>query len=65
LRAFQRVALDPGKKTRVSFELPIGDLSHYDAKSGRGVVDAGRYELMIGASSADIRQRASFEVTSS
>ena len=62
LRAFRRVALDAGKKTHVSIDLAIGDLAHYDATSKRDVVDPGRYELMVGASSADIRQRATFDV---
>jgi beta-glucosidase len=62
LRAFRRVALDAGNEAHVSIEIAVGDLSHYDAKSGRGVVDPGRYELMIGASSADIRQRATCDV---
>ena len=62
LRAFRRVALDAGNEARVVIELAVADLSHYDAKSGRDVVDPGRYELMLGASSADIRETAVFDV---
>jgi beta-glucosidase len=62
LRAFQRVSLDPGKKQHVSLELAVTDLAHYDAQAKRSVVDPGRYELLLGASSADIRQRATFDV---
>jgi beta-glucosidase len=62
LRAFRRVALDPGKTTHVSIDLPVDELAHYDAAAKRAVVDPGRYELMIGASSADVRQRATFDV---
>jgi beta-glucosidase len=63
LRAFRRVALDPGAKTHVSMKLSIPDLGHYHAQTKREVVDPGRYELMLGASSADIRQMATFDVT--
>jgi len=62
LRAFRRVTLDAGKKAHVSIDLAARDLAHYDVTAKRNVVDPGRYELLVGASSADIRQRASFEV---
>src|SRR5690606_21247316 len=62
LRAFRRVTLDPGEKAQVAMDLKVADLSRYDAKSKRYVVDAGRYQLMVGASSADLREQASFEV---
>src|SRR6185503_12411396 len=62
LRTFRRVTLDAGKKTHVSIDLGMADLSHYDAQAKRALVDPGRYELLLGASSADIRQRATFDV---
>jgi beta-glucosidase len=64
LRAFRRVTLDTGKKAHVSLDLPVLDLAHYDAQAKRALVDPGQYELLLGASSADIRQRATFEVSS-
>jgi len=64
LRAFRRLALDAGRKTRVSIDLKVAALSHYDAKSERYVVDPGTYALMVCASSADVRNRATFEVRS-
>jgi beta-glucosidase len=63
LRAFRRVALERGAKTRVAIELSIRDLAHYDPAAKRDVVDPGRYELTVGGSSADVRQRATFDVT--
>ena len=62
LRAFRRVTLDAGAKQHVSIDLAVAELAHYDTAAKRDVVDPGRYELLVGASSADIRQRASFEV---
>jgi beta-glucosidase len=62
LRAFRRVALDAGKTTHVSIDLPVDELAHYDAEAKRAIVDPGRYELMLGPSSADVRQRATFDV---
>jgi beta-glucosidase len=62
LRAFRRVALERGAKTRVAIEVSIRDLAHYDPDAKRDVVDPGRYELDVGGSSADVRQRATFDV---
>ena len=50
------------KKQHVALELAVTDLAHYDAQSKRSVVDPGHYELLLGASWADIRQRATFDV---
>ncbi len=62
LRAFRRVQLGAGAKEHVSIDLAIADLAHYDAKAKRDVVDPGSYEVLVGASSADIRHRAKFDV---
>jgi beta-glucosidase len=64
LRAFRRVALDAGKQTQVLIDLNVAALAHYDAKSKRQVVDPGAYEVLVGASSADIRKSTKFEVGS-
>jgi beta-glucosidase len=42
---------------------PTADLVRYDATAAKPVVDAGRYEVQVGASSGDIRQRATFTVS--
>lgn len=63
LRGVRRVALKPGEVGNVSFTLqPSNDLRHYDEAANRYAVDAGKYEVQIGASSADIRARQAFEV---
>jgi beta-glucosidase len=62
LRAFRRVALDAGEKEHISLELAVKDLAHYDSGARRAIVDPGRYEILLGASSSDIRKRATFEV---
>jgi beta-glucosidase len=62
LRAFRRLMVDPGKTAHVAIDLAIQDLAHFDAQSKRNTVDLGRHEVMIGASSADIRQSVAFTV---
>jgi len=62
LRGFERIHLEPGQSRRVSFELSPEDLSIYDAQQ-RWVVEPGRFTVLVGASSVDIRQTGSFVVT--
>jgi beta-glucosidase len=63
LRAFQRVPLAERSRTHLSIDLAVDDLSHYDPGAKRNVVDPGRYAIEVGASSADIRLQAAFDVT--
>jgi beta-glucosidase len=63
LRGVSRVTLAPGESRHVTFEIDAAkDLRRYDVAAKDYVVDPGRYQVQIGASSADIRQRATFEV---
>lgn len=63
LRGFQRVHLQPGESREVSFSfVPQSDLRVFDEAKNAYVVDPGRYEAQVGASSADIRARGSFRV---
>jgi beta-glucosidase len=56
LRGVQRVTLKPGEQRSLTFEIsPAADLRYYDEQRRDYAVDAGRYEVQIGASSADVR----------
>jgi beta-glucosidase len=61
LKGYARIDLDPGRSARVTFELPA-DLLSFTGLDLRRIVEPGRIDLMIGASSADIRLRASVEL---
>jgi beta-glucosidase len=61
LRGFARVHLQPGESRPVSFKIGPTDLALYD-KAMKRVVEPGKFDLLVGASSADIRQRATLEV---
>jgi beta-glucosidase len=58
LRAFEKVRLDPGATTAVTFVLADRAFARWD---GAWVVPAGAYEVRIGASSRDIRTRTTIE----
>lgn len=63
LRGFQRITLQPEETRRVEFAItPERDLRFYDEQGKRYAVDPGAYEVQVGASSGDIRARATFEV---
>ncbi len=52
----------PGDKQTLSFRLIPRNLASFDPSASSWIVDAGQYEARIGASSADIRLKASFTV---
>lgn len=61
LRGFEKVSLQPGESRRVRFTLTPEDLSYFDAEMRR-VVEPGSFEVLAGASAADIRLKGSFDV---
>jgi beta-glucosidase len=63
LRGIERVTLEPGQSRQVSFTVkPDRDLAIYDDVKKAYAVDAGSFEVQIGASSADIRAKANLTV---
>ena len=65
LRAFAKVALAPGETRRVTLTLDDAAFAIYDAGAGKWVVEAGEFEIRVGASSRDIRLRTKLKVHSS
>jgi beta-glucosidase len=55
LRAFRKVALQPGEAQDVTFNLEHRDFASYDPDTGTWTVDGGQWDILIGASSRDIR----------
>lgn len=62
LRGFRRVAFAPGEAKRIRFTLTPAQLAFWDA--GRWRIQSGAVQVMVGASSADIRARGVFTITS-
>ncbi|MCT9009705.1 glycoside hydrolase family 3 C-terminal domain-containing protein [Streptomyces rhizosphaerihabitans] len=62
LAAHRRVRLAPGASTAISFELPLRALEFWDVALGRRRLEPGAYELLVGASSEDIRLGATVEL---
>jgi len=61
LRGFERIRLLPGETKAVKFVLKPNDLALWD-RSMHFVVEPGKFKVMIGSSSEDIRLHAEFEI---
>jgi len=59
LKGFERVHLAPGEKRTLHFSIPREELKLYN-RNMDFVLEPGEFKVMIGSSSADIRQAASF-----
>ncbi|WP_405992941.1 glycoside hydrolase family 3 C-terminal domain-containing protein [Streptomyces sp. NBC_00986] len=62
LKAFQRVSLKPGETKTVRLKIQQKDLAHWDVTRSKWTVESGTYDVMAGASSADIRARTTWRV---
>ncbi len=63
LKAFAKTALlTPGQSAIITFTLSSSDLASFDTPSSSWIAEAGKYTLLIGASSENIRQTASFQI---
>lgn len=62
LKEFAKVWLQPGEERTLAFDLDRRSFAHYDAAAGDWRVEGGDYDILIGASSADIRARATVRI---
>lgn len=57
LLAHRRVTLAPGERTELRFEVPLSAFEFWDVAQGGWRLEQGPYDLLLGASSEDIRLR--------
>lgn len=60
LKAFDKIALNPGEEKTVTFTITPDDLKYFDDARHEWVAEPGKFTLYIGASSADICTQAPF-----
>jgi beta-glucosidase len=58
LKAFAKVALQPGESTTLSFVLDQRAFAFYDPYQKQWRVEPGEFEILVGSSSRDIRAQA-------
>jgi beta-glucosidase len=62
LRGFKRVELAAGQRKRLTFSLTPEQFAFWSPK-GQWLVESGRIDFWIGASSADLRAKGSFDIS--
>jgi beta-glucosidase len=62
LKAFAKVDLDPGEATVVDFALTARDLSYWSTSLNDWALEAGEFELAVGASSRDLRLTTTVDI---
>jgi beta-glucosidase len=63
LKAFAKVQLEPGERKMVTLSIARDALAYYDDLAHEWVAEAGEFEVLVGASSQDIRANAAFRLT--
>ncbi|TMD59013.1 MAG: beta-glucosidase [Chloroflexi bacterium] len=63
LKAFAKVQLEPGERKTVTLSIARDALAYYDDLAREWVAEAGEFEVLVGASSQDIRSTAMFTLT--
>jgi beta-glucosidase len=62
LKAFSKVALEPGETKTVSFTLDKEAFWYFDTSKNTWTVEPGDFEILVGSSSRDIRLSAALTV---
>jgi beta-glucosidase len=65
LCGFQRVTVLHGKSTPVDIEIPLEKFRYWGVAKSQYTVEPGKYEILVGAASDDIRTRIPFSVAAS
>ena len=63
LCGFQRVTVPKGQTRPVEVRIPLKELRYWDTTRKDYVVEAGKYELLVGAASDDIRATVPLTIT--
>jgi beta-glucosidase len=62
LKAFVKTGLLPGETKTIHITVNVGSLKYFDLKQNHWMLNKGKYELLVGSSSRDIRLKARFEI---
>ncbi|MDL2214953.1 glycoside hydrolase family 3 C-terminal domain-containing protein [Dysgonomonas sp. OttesenSCG-928-M03] len=62
LKGFSKVELNPGEEKTVSITLDSDAFKFFDDKQHKWIAEPGKFEVLVGASSTDIKDRVAFEL---
>ena len=55
LKAFKKVMVPTGQEVTVTLSIPVKDIAYYNEQSKKWIVEPGKYKLLAGTSSQDIK----------
>mgnify|MGYP003974629203 FL=1 len=64
LKKFIKIELEPGEEKEVSFVLNSNDFTFFDSKRELWIAESGKFSILVGSSSKDIRMIQTFELES-
>ncbi|MBP6786116.1 MAG: glycoside hydrolase family 3 C-terminal domain-containing protein [Candidatus Promineofilum sp.] len=64
LKGFAKLSLEPGETRTVTLALDSRAFAYYDPAHGQWITEDGQFDILVGASSADIRCRATVSLQS-
>lgn len=62
LKAFAKVELKPGEVKQVHLPVKVSNLAYYDESKHKWVIPQGKYDIMVGSSSRDIKGQTTITV---
>jgi beta-glucosidase len=62
LKAFKKVWIAAGQTATVTLKIPAKDLAYFDATAMKWVVEPGKYKLLAGTSSKDIKKETTINI---
>jgi beta-glucosidase len=65
LKAFEKTALQPNETAKITFQLDRDAFSFYDVETENWIVESGQFEILVGSSSRDVRQRETLRIVES
>lgn len=60
LKGFKKLTLAPGQTQNATFAVTVDDLKFFDDKAHEWVAEPGKFKILIGASSTDIKATVPF-----
>ena len=62
MKGFRKVLVPTGQSVSVNIAIPVKDLAYYDVAAGKWVVEPGKYLVLAGGSSRDIKEMAAINI---
>jgi len=62
LKRFQRITLEPGESKIITFKIPASEFSFYSNRTNDFSIYSGKWEILVGSSSQDIRLKKIFSI---